>query len=130
MSTAPLEPHVRQMVAIAELLLGAAQADGKMSWPEKSAIASVLASYLGTELPAAVEEHMRAFDLGRFDLEAACAALTFEGPEDRRAFLDLLGRVTGADMVLRVGERAYLTRVANAIGAGPEELAPYLSDYR
>jgi len=127
---ASLEPHVRQLVAIAELLLGAAQADGKVSWPERSAIAQILASYLGTELPAAVEEHMRAFDLARFDLEAACAALTFEGPGDRRAFLEMLSKVTDADTKLRIGERAYITRVGYAIGAGDEELAPYLTDYR
>lgn len=127
---ASLEPHVRQMVALAELLLGAAQADGKVSWSERSAIAGVLASYLGTEIPEAVMEHMRAFDLAHFDVEAACAALTFEGPDDRRALLDLLDQVTGADTVLRVGERAYLTRVGYAIGANDEELAPYLTDYR
>jgi len=125
---AALEPHVRQMVAIAELMLGAAHADGTISWPERSAIANVLMSFLGhRELPDAVTSHMQSFDPKSFDVEAACAALSTSTREDRAELLGLVARVTDADALLQAGEENYLRRVAKAIGASEEELAPFIA---
>ena len=113
-----LEPHVRQLVAIAELLLGAAQSDGSVSWSERSAIASVLAGFINDgDLPAVVHQRMEAFEFGKFNLEAACAQLLMNGPDDRASLLGLIARVTDSDAVLKIGERSYLRRVASAIGA-------------
>jgi uncharacterized tellurite resistance protein B-like protein len=126
--TAALEPHVRQIVAIAELMLGAAHADGNVSWPERSAIADVLMSFLGhRELPDAVVSRMQGFDPTTFDVETACAALTVGSSQDRAELLGLIARVTDADALLQGGEEGYLRRVARAIGASDEELAPFLA---
>ena len=124
-----LEPHVRQLAAIAELLLGAAQSDGKVSWSERSAIAGVLASFVGEPaLPEEVEKRLQTFEFRTFDLGGAVAALTLKTAEDRKDLLALVARVTDADAVLKIGERSYLTRVAKAIGASDEELAPFIAE--
>ncbi len=123
-----LEPHVRQLVAIAELLLGAAQSDGTVSWSERSAIATVLAGFLGEgDLPEIVHARVKAFEFGRFDMDKACAQLSLNSPEDRTNLLGLIARVTDADAVLKIGERSYLRRVAKAIGASDAELAPFIA---
>lgn len=122
-----LEPHVRQLAAIAELLLGAAQSDGSVSWSERSAIASVLRAFLGeSELPDEVQRRLDAFEFAKFDLELACRQLVFAGSEDRTNLLGLIARVTDADAILKIGERSYLKRVAKAIGASDEELEPFI----
>ena len=123
-----LEPHVRQLAVIAELLLAAAQSDGTVSWPERSAIASVLAGFIGEAgLPDAVHKRMQAFEFTTFSVEAACAQLALTGPDDRAGLLGLIARVTDADAVLKIGERSFLRRVARAIGASDAELAPFIS---
>lgn len=122
-----LEPHVRQMAAIAEILLGAAHSDGTVSWSERSAIAQVLTSFLDhRKLPEEVEIRFHAFDPATFDLEATCHSLELRTAEDRASLLALVSRVVDADAVLVAGEEHYLRRVAKAIGASDEELAPYL----
>lgn len=128
---AALELHVRQMAAIAELLMAAAHADGSVSWPERSTIASVLTSFLGhRELPSEVDDRLKAFDPKTFDLAARCAELQLERPEDRVALLDLVSRVTDADALLTSHEERFLVRVARAIGASDAELAPFIADER
>lgn len=122
-----LEPHVRQLAAIAELLLGAAQSDGSVSWSERSAIASVLRAFLGeSELPDEVQRRLDAFDFAKFDLDAACKQLVFTSAEDRTSLLGLIARVTDADAILKIGERSFLKRVARAIGATDEDLEPFI----
>lgn len=124
-----LEVHVRQIAAIADLLMGVAHADGTVSWPERSTIASVLTSFLGhRELPHEVDQRVRTFDPMTFDLEATCAGLSLPTPDDRVALLDLVSRVADADALLATGEQGYLRRVARAIGATEDELAPFIAD--
>jgi uncharacterized tellurite resistance protein B-like protein len=126
--SAALELHVRQMAAIAELLMGAAHADGAVSWPERSTIAQVLTDFLGhRELPTEVDARLKSFDVARFDLEAACRNLSLPTSEDRVALLGLLSRVVDADALLVEGEANYLRRVATAIGATNAELNPFLA---
>ncbi len=124
-----LEPHVRQLAAMAELMLGIAHVDGSVSWSERATVASVLASFLDhRELPEEVEQRVKSFDPARFDLEATCALLRLTDSEDRIALLDMVSRVADADTVLGANEQGYLRRVAHAIGATEEELAPFLAD--
>jgi len=49
------------------------------------------------------------------------------GPDDRENLLGLIARVTDSDVVLKIGERSYLERVAKAIGASDGELAPFIA---
>jgi len=126
MST-PEDPVVTQLLAIADLLLGAAHADGHVGWPERSAIARVLAGFVHTEdLPPAVRDRVQEFDPTRLDVERAVSRLTVKTSRDRRELLALVSRVVDADAELVPDEVGYLRRVAAAIGATEDELADFL----
>ena len=121
------DPVVTQLVAIAELLLGAAHADGHVSWPERGAIARVLAGFVAAdELPEAVRERVQGFDPSQLDVEAAVSRLTVRTSRDRKELLALVSRVVDADAELVPDEIGYLKRVAAAIGANDTELAEFL----
>ncbi|MFO0746384.1 MAG: TerB family tellurite resistance protein [Myxococcota bacterium] len=125
---APLEPHVAELVALAELMLGAAYADGKATWPERSALASVLSGFFGhKDLPPVVSARIQTFDPKTFDVEATVKRVTVRTAEDRTQLLGLLSRVTDADARLNRGEEDYLRKVAALIGATADELAPFIA---
>jgi len=121
------DPVISQLSAIADLLLGAAHADGHVDWAERSAIARVLAGFVEQDdLPAEVRERVQAFDPAQHDIAAAVARLTVKTRRDRLELLALVSRVVDADAELRPEEVGYLRRVADAIGASEEELEPFL----
>ena len=121
------DPVVNQLLAIADLLLGAAHADARLSWAERSAIARVLAGFVEQdELPEEVRARIHDFDPTRLDVERAVAQLTVQSRRDRLELLALVSRVIDADAVLRPEEAGYLRRVAAAIGASEDELEPFL----
>jgi|GEM_PF-710024 len=123
-----LEPHVAQMVVLARVLLGAAHADGFYAAPEAVAIAEILSRFVDqAPLPVAVQDAMRSFDPGTFDLQAACEQLSVASAHDRVELLDLISRVTDADNVLHAREGVYLRRVAGFIGASEAELERFLA---
>lgn len=122
------EPHVAQIAILAQVLLGAAHADGFYAVTEAIAIGHILARFVDLEpLPEPVREAMRDFDRATFDLESACRRLTVATAADRRELLDLVSRVADADDVLDAREGNYLRRVARAIGASPAEVAVFLA---
>lgn len=122
-----LEPHVVQLIAIAELLVGAAHADGAVSWAERGVMGKVLASFVGTgELPEAVQEAITAFDPASFDVARAVSKLTLATRRDRAELLGLVSQIVDADAALAPDEAGYLRRVARAIGASEDELLPFL----
>lgn len=125
---APVEAHVGQLAAIAEILLGAAYADGKASVSEHSALAAVLTGFFGhKDLPEAVRARIQSFDPKAFDLATALQRLTVKTPDDRVQLLGLVSRVVDADARLAKGEEDYLRKLAGLIGATPEELAPFIA---
>lgn len=125
------EPHVAQIAVLAQVLLGAAHADGFYAVTEAIAITHILARFVDLEpLPQPVRDAMRDFDHATFDLEAACRHLTVATPEDRRELLDLVSRVVDADDVVHAREGNYLRRLARAIGASPAEVGVFLAGER
>lgn len=126
-SNGATEPHVRQLIAIARLMLGAAHADGDIAWAERSAIGKTLTEFVGqSELPDAVRDAVDAFDITTFDLRKPCADLILRTSRDRKELLALIARVTDADAVLTRPERAYLGGIARAIGATEAELQEFV----
>lgn len=124
---ASMEPHVRQLIAIAELMLGAAHADGKVDWAERSAIGKTLTDFVGQgQLPQQVRDAIEAFDIATFDLRKPCADLVLCTSRDRKELLALVSAVTDADAVLTRPERAYLGGIARAIGATEAELQEFV----
>jgi len=122
-----LEPHVAQLCAIAELMLGAAHADGEVTWAERGAIGKAMADFVGTgQLPDAVRDCIQDFDPVGFDPQQAVSRLTLKTARDRKELLALVSRVVDADAELLPDEAGYLRRVATIIGATPAELAEFL----
>jgi uncharacterized tellurite resistance protein B-like protein len=103
---------------VADILLGAAYADGTKHGSEEARLRKLLGELLGNEaLPAALDARIGAFDPKTFDL-AATAAVFAGDPDDRkRQLLELVAAVGDADDVLDSQEDDYLVKVAKAIGA-------------
>jgi uncharacterized tellurite resistance protein B-like protein len=107
--------------ALADLLLGAAHADGEVDGAEKSAIERVLGERMGLPLPPGLIAHIAAFDPGRLDVAAAVARLDLRGAADRRGLLALVASVTDADDLHDLSEDTYLNELADAAGADEED---------
>lgn len=115
--------HVRELAALAGLLLGAAHADGFYSAEEAVAINEILSQYVDDDdLPASVRRAMTAFDRATFDVPAAVGPLTLRTTRDREDLLDLVVTVMRADGVLQPEEMAYARAVAQAVGLGEHVL--------
>ena len=113
---------VEELEQIAPILMAAAQSDGDYGGSEMRTIRGLLEGQLGGErLPTSVLERLVNFHEEEFDLEASCRDLDMSSHRKRRALLELLARVVGADNVFHVTEEAYFHRVATLIGAAPEE---------
>ena len=122
MSGYRLELNEEQLKRLAELLMGAAHADGDYDGDEAEAIGDVLHELMeGMAVPNAVTAHLARFDVEALDLEAACAPLRFGEAPARRALLALISHVLDADGILTTEESEYIKRVGQAIGAQPAE---------
>ena len=121
------DPVVSQLVAIADLLLGAAHADGTISWAERGAIGRVLAGFVEQdELPQPVRDRIQRFDPDEHDIARAVSRLTVKTSRDRKELLALVSRVVDADAELVANEESYLRNLAAAIGATEAELEEFL----
>lgn len=126
---AQAESHVEELGALAELMLGAAWADGTKIAVEVVAIAEQLKSFVDSpSLPEYVSQLMERFEPSTFDVARACAKLRFSDDHDRLGVLKLLARVSGADRVLHPDEEAYLRTVAALIGLDPATLKIQIED--
>jgi len=121
---AAAEVHVQELGALAQLMLGAAWADGNKAAVEVVAIAEQLKEFVDSaSLPEHVSQLMESFEPASFDLAAACAKLRLADDEDRLGVLSLLVRVTGADRVLDPAEEGYLMQVARLLGLDPSRIS-------
>ena len=109
---------------IADLLMGAAHADGRYESREADAIRDVLRDLVQDDLlPHELYSYLDQFDVESFDLKKCCEALKLDSPPKRRFMLKLVARVTEEDEIHDLDETAYIKQVARCIGAVPEEYA-------
>lgn len=109
---------------VADILLGAAYADGSKAGSEEARLRKLLGELLGAEgLPAALEARIGAFDPKAFDLAKAAAVFADDPADRKRKLLELVAAVGDADDVLDTQEDDYLVRVAKAIGASKDSYA-------
>jgi uncharacterized tellurite resistance protein B-like protein len=113
--------NLAEFMRIADLLMGAAYADGRLQGVELETVKELLQTKIQQELPTSAEDYLRKFNPKSFDLEACCKGLKLAGPEDRRNLLALVAKVTDADEIQDLDEGEYIRRVAALIGAQPEE---------
>lgn len=117
------EPHVRELAALGELMLGAAYADGVKAAVEIIAIAEQLKEFVAAAaLPRHVQHRLEAFDPAAFDPADAVAQLVLKDDRDREAVLTLIARVTHSDRHLHPKEDLYLRQVAGLLGLDPDTI--------
>jgi len=114
-----------QLELVADILNGAAFADGSKDAPEAEAIERALGKAVGSGLDDALVERVRKGPPENFDLSATCEQLQIWKPEDRpkrELLFRLIAEVTEVDNVLDANENRYLADVARLVGAGKHEL--------
>jgi uncharacterized tellurite resistance protein B-like protein len=111
-----------QVQWVADILMGAAYADGTLEGAEREAVHRVVRELLdGAELSEELRERIERFDPAKFDLQAACDELKVQGAEERRALLNLVSSITESDESHDLEESAYLRKVGTCLGAAAEE---------
>jgi uncharacterized tellurite resistance protein B-like protein len=114
---------------IADILMSAAYADGRLVGEEKLAIAKLLREILGVaKLPMDLEFRIQEFSDGAFDMEKAAAEFVAEPPGTKRALLQLVAAVHGSDAEHDFDEDAHLRRLAKAIGLPEKDYADMVID--
>ena len=102
---------------IAELLMGAAAADGELVPDEVEGVRAILRKALRmARLPAHVEACISVFAPARFSLERAVAELGLATDADKRHLLELVAAVRDLDGIHDLEEDAFLGRLATALG--------------
>lgn len=106
-----------RLFAIADILMGAAYADGKLHGREEAVIRQVLGELLGQGgiLPAEVDARLRNFKKGELDLEKVAAIFHDDDPAVRRKLLEVIASIGEADEEIDLDEDAYLKRVGTAL---------------
>jgi hypothetical protein len=118
------KPSIDELERIADILMGAAYADGVHQQEEAAAIERVLQELIGQPtLSAGLRQHIAAFDPKSFDVAKACAALGPRTALERKLLLRLIVTVTEIDEVHDFDESDYIIQVAKLIGATPDEYA-------
>lgn len=103
--------------ALADILCGAASADGHVAHDERIVVSAMLMKVLGvSQLPAEVEAHVMAFDPRTFDLEGALAKLALTSDRDRRSLAQVVKDIVEVDAQVADAERAFVTRLDALLG--------------
>ena len=110
------------LLLIADVLSGAAHADGIKVPSESLAIYRILRDLLGVQvLPDEAQTRLDDFDPDDFDLEDTLERLDLSKSSDRQTLFAMIAEVTEADTVLDLDESSYIQQVAEFIGATPDE---------
>ena len=110
-------------IALANVLLAAALADGEACVRERRALRRIFRRLLGTELlPVWLEQHLEEFDPESFDLAGATERLRRLPPEQRRHVAELVREICDADHVYDLEEERYLLGLVFALSLAPEDV--------
>lgn len=110
-----------QLESIADILMGAAHADGSLEGVESEAVRRILRELIEAEIPGDLAARLESFDPNSFDLEAAAARLDISEPEDRRWLLNLVSTVIESNETHDLEESAYIRKLGEALGAACSE---------
>ena len=112
------------LAALADLLLGAAHADGSGATVEVDAVRALLTELAGEGgLPEPVAARIAAFELGALDVEGAAKTLTGSGLVTARQVLELCCKVRDADEEIDLAEDDYMRKVGAALGLAASDFA-------
>jgi len=117
----PDEPLVR---AVADVLLAAAHADGRVCTKELRTVRKLVQQLAAADAPPSwLEERIRAFDPRSFDLEGATEHLRRLPAVQRRHVIELVRAVCDANNVFDLEEEGFLIRLALALSLSQEDSA-------
>jgi putative colanic acid biosynthesis UDP-glucose lipid carrier transferase len=123
-SSMPPPPEEDLLRTLANILLAAGHADGKLCDREQRTIARLLTDLSGGDrLPKWLEEHLAAFDPAAFDLAAAAADLRAIPPVQRRHVAELVRAVCDANNAFDLEEERFLLGLVLALSLAPEDVA-------
>jgi len=109
---------------IADLLMGAAFADSHLDGSELVRVKQLLCELTGqTELPAALEERLKAFVPSTLNVAATIMALDLSSDTEKRKLLELVAAVHDADDLWDFDEDLYLRGVAAALGLAEDSFS-------
>jgi exopolysaccharide biosynthesis polyprenyl glycosylphosphotransferase len=107
---------------VANLMLGAAHADGKFCDSERETVRGLLCQLLGSEnLPETLERQLAEFDPQRFDLQTAVADFQAHAQTTDRRMLELTRKVCDADGTVDLREDGYMLGLALALSLAPTQ---------
>jgi uncharacterized tellurite resistance protein B-like protein len=119
-----------RIILLTDLLLGAVHADDTRQGAEEDAVRQLLSQLLeGEALPAEVDERIKTFSSGAFDLQSAAADFASEPPIQKRKLLELVAAVRDADGEIDLAEDQYMVDLATALGMDRSEYADLTLDY-
>jgi uncharacterized tellurite resistance protein B-like protein len=119
-----------RIILLTDILLGAVHADDSQKGEEEDAVRRLLSQLLGgAALPDEVEERIRGFSAGSFDLQSAAADFSSDPPIQKRKLLELVAAVRDADEEIDMAEDQYMIDLAKALGMDASEYADLTLDY-
>lgn len=103
--------------AIADILMGAAYADGRLHGREEAVIRKVLGDLFGPDgiLPVELDARLRDFKKETLDLPSCTAVFHEDKVPVRRMLLEVIASVNESDDELDLDEDGYLKQVAEAL---------------
>jgi uncharacterized tellurite resistance protein B-like protein len=115
---------MRKAELFADLLMGAALADGHLDGRERQRVRALMCELLGhAELSASLEARLDGFSHDQLDVRAVCDELALETIEERRKLLEVVVAVHESDEVWDYDEDAFVRELASALGVPDSELA-------
>jgi putative colanic acid biosynthesis UDP-glucose lipid carrier transferase len=107
---------------VANLMLGAAHADGKFCESEQATVRGLLCQLVGRpELPEALAQQLAEFDPQRFDLQEAVEDFHNRAHTSSRRMLELTRKVCDADGMVDIREDNYMVGLALALSLSPPQ---------
>ena len=107
---------------VANLMLGAAHADGKFCEKEQDTVRGLLCQLIGREaLPETLERQLQEFDPKRFDLQEAVDDFRANSNTTSRRMLELTRKVCDADGMIDIRENNHMLGLALALSLAPPQ---------
>ena len=119
-----------RILEIADLLMGAANADQEVRSEEVAAVRGLLRELLEVDqLPPDLEARVTGFSAAKLDVARLAARFIGDPPAQKRKLLELVVAVRDADDVIDLDEDAYLRDLARALGVPHADIADLVLEH-
>lgn len=123
-SSIPPPSDLQVVRPVADLLLGAAHSDGRVSERELRAVRKLTCQLTGDEeSPLWLEARISTFSLQGFDLDKTAAELSELPVEQRRHVLEVARRVCDSDNAYDIEEERFMLTLVLALGMAEEDVS-------